>query len=182
MVRPGGKGAVVTVRITLNPNPEYKAPRGVHFCILGKADIPLLEEHLTGLDAKGRHDRFNGSTDTQAIADYARRCIHPGVMVIAAEKDGHVIGVAELHPATLDIAEAAFSVNQDWRGKGIGAALFALILEAAWSRGLSELDISTHADNDAMKKLARKFGAELTFDHGDGTGRIDLENVRMLEG
>ncbi len=169
------------MRIALKPNPDFKPPRGVHMCILGKADIPLLEEHLTGLDAKGRHDRFNGVLDTDGIADYARRCIHPGVMVIAAEKDGHVIGVAELHPANMEIAEAAFSVDAKWRGHGVGSALFALIIEAAWSRGLSQLEITTHADNDAMKKLARKFGAELTFDHGDGTGRIDLDGIQFTE-
>ena len=169
------------MRIALKPNPDFKPPRGVHMCILGKADIPLLEEHLTGLDAKGRHDRFNGVLDTDGIADYARRCIHPGVMVIAAEKDGHVIGVAELHPANMEIAEAAFSVDAKWRGHGVGSALFALIIEAAWSRGLSQLEITTHADNDAMKKLTRKFGAELTFDHGDGTGRIDLDGIQFTE-
>ena len=50
-------------------------------------------------------------------------------MVIAAEKDGHVIGVAELHPANMEIAEAAFSVDAKWRGHGVGSALFALIIE-----------------------------------------------------
>lgn len=169
------------MRIALKPNPDFMPPRGVHMCILGKADIPLLVEHLTGLDDKGRHDRFNGVLDTDGIADYARRCIHPGVMVIAAQKDGHVIGIAELHPANMEIAEVAFSVDAKWRGHGIGAALFALILEAAWSRGLASLEITTHADNDAMKKLARKFGAELIFDHGDGTARIDLEGLQFGE-
>ena len=170
------------MNLLLSANPEFPVPKGVTIRILGKTDIPLLEEHLTGLDDYGRHMRFNGSVNTDGIADYARRCIHPGVMVIAAEKDHHVIGVAELHPATMNVAEAAFSIDQKWRGKGIGAALFAMILEAAWSRGLTELDLATDSSNEAMKKLARKFGAEMSFDHGEGFGRINLEDVRMLEG
>ena len=170
------------MNLHLSANAEFPVPKGVVLRILGKADIPLLVEHLTGLDDYARHMRFNGSIDTDGIADYARRCIHPGVMVIAAEKDSHVIGVAELHPATMSVAEAAFSIDHDWRGKGIGAALFAMILEAAWSRGLTELDIATDSSNEPMKKLARKFGAEMSFDHGEGFGRINLEDVRMLEG
>lgn len=167
--------------IALRPNPQFRPPKGVTFAVLGVADIPLLEEHLTGLDAKARHDRFNGGESTEMIAAYARRCIQPGVLVIAAWHDGHVIGVGELHPSAMSVAEAAFSVDAEWRGKGIGAALFALILEAAWSRGLSELDVSTHSGNEVMKKLARKFGAEMRFSHGDGFGRIDLDDIRIQQ-
>lgn len=170
------------MRIALKPNPQFLPPEGVTFAILGKADIPLLEAHLTGLDAAGRRDRFNGAESTEMIADYARRCIHPGVLVIAAMQDDDVIGVGELHPSSIDIAEAAFSINPEWRGRGVGAALFALILEAAWSRGLAELDISTHAGNDVMKRLARKFGAEMSFSHGEGLGRIRLDDIKLQQG
>jgi GNAT superfamily N-acetyltransferase len=167
------------LRIALHPVPGFKLPHGVHLGILGKADIPLLTAHLTGLDPKARHDRFNGSVGSEEIAAYARRCNDPGVLLIAAVKDNEVIGVAELHPTAFETGEAAFSVSEPWRGRGIGAALFALILEAASSRGLSSLEIATHAGNDAMKHLARKFGAVLTFDHGDSTGRIDLETLGL---
>ena len=168
--------------IALSPNPQFRPPRGVTFSVLGVSDIPLLAEHLTGLDGQARQDRFNGGESDEMIADYARRCIQPGVLVIAAWHDGHVIGVGELHPSAMNVAEAAFSIDAKWRGRGVGTALFALILEAAWSRGLSELDISTHSGNEAMKKLARKFGAEMRFSLGDGFGRIDLDDIRMEQG
>lgn len=165
--------------IALRPNPQFKPPRGVSFSVLGIADIPLLVEHLVSLDAQARHDRFNGGESTQMIADYAQRCIQPGVLVIAAWHGDHVIGVGELHPSGINVAEAAFSIDAQWRGRGVGTALFALILEAAWSRGLSQLDVSTHPGNEAMKRLARKFGAEMRFSQGDGFGRIDLDDIRM---
>lgn len=169
------------MHITLAPTPEFKPPHGVKLRILGKADIPLLVEHLTHLDANGRRDRFNGSVDSGWIEDYARRCIHPGVMVIAAEFHEHVIGVAEMHPIKLDAAEVAFSVDAEWRGRGVGATLFAMILEAAWSRGLDAIEITTHSGNEAMKKLARKFGAEIRFLDGDSVGRVMLDDIRMLD-
>lgn len=167
------------MRIALRPNPEFLPPAGVTFAVLGKSDIPLLEGHLTALDNNARRDRFNAGESTEMIADYARKCFQPGVMVIAALHGDAVAGIGELHPASFGVAEAAFSVDSAWRGKGVGTALFALILEAAWSRGLSELDVSTHSGNEAMKKLARKFGAEMRFSHGDGFGRIELDNIRM---
>ena len=169
------------MRIALHPGSQFKPPKGVTFTVLGVADIPLLVDHLTGLDGQARHDRFNGGESDEMIAAYAQRCIQPGVLVIAAMHGGHVIGVGELHPSGITVAEAAFSIDAEWRGQGVGTALFALILEAAWSRGLAELDISTHAGNEAMKTLARKFGAEMRFSHGDGFGRIDLDDIKMLE-
>jgi hypothetical protein len=36
------------------------------------------------------------------------------------------------------------------------------------------LRITTGAQNEAMRALAQKFGAHLTFHHGESTGSIDL--------
>jgi hypothetical protein len=36
------------------------------------------------------------------------------------------------------------------------------------------LRITTGAQNQAMRALAQKFGAQLTFRHGESTGSIDL--------
>ena len=167
--------------IELAPNPQFPVPPGVHLQILGKADIDLLVEHLLALDDAGRHDRFNAFTSAEWIEAYARRCIHPGTLVLAAVHEGKVVGVAELHPLSPDSAELAFSVLQEWRGKGLGEGLFAMIVEAAWSRGLDSIEITTHSSNEAMKRLARKFGAELTFSHGDTVGRLALDDIHMLE-
>lgn len=167
--------------IELEPDPSHPLPAGVCLRILGKDDIELLVDHLTALDPDGRRDRFNSATTAEWVADYARRSIHPGTLVIAAEFEDRAIGVAELHPLRHDTAELAFSVLKDWRGKGIGETLFALIVEAAWSRGLDAIEITTHPDNQRMKRLARKFGAELKFDHGDTVGRLALGEIRMLD-
>lgn len=168
------------MRIALRPNGEFLAPRGVRLSILGKDDLHLLCAHLRGLESTARHDRFNATLDDEGIDDYAQRCLQPGTLVIAAEFAGHVIGVAELHPVNLTAAEAALSVNAEWRAQGVGSALMALITEAAWSRGLSWLRITTNADNIAMQKLTEKFGAELTFSDGNGWGSIELDRIRVL--
>jgi hypothetical protein len=169
------------MQFDLAPDQDFPVPEGVHLRVLGKRDIGLLVDHLNALDATSLRDRFNGIASPQFVTEYASRCIRPGTLVLAAEFDGSVIGVAELHPAGPDTAELAFSVLAQWRGKGIGAALFALIVEAAWSRGLDGIEITTHSGNEAMKRLARRFGTELRFEQGDTVGRISLSEVHMLD-
>jgi RimJ/RimL family protein N-acetyltransferase len=169
------------MQIELAPDPEFPFPDGVRLRILGRDDISLLVEHVLSLDAEGLRDRFNGSPSREWIEDCARRCISPGTLVIAAEREGRVIGVAELHPVRPETAELAFSVLSPWRGKGVGAALFSLIVEAAWSRGLDSIQITTHSSNDAMKRLARRFGTEMRFEQGETVGRIALDEIHMLD-
>jgi hypothetical protein len=169
------------VHLELRADPEFPFPPGVRVRILGRDDIDLLVEHVMALDAEGRRDRFNGAASAEFVAGYAKKCISPGTLVLAAEHSGKVIGVAELHPSDAMSAELAFSVLDAWRGKGIGAALFAMIAEAAWSRGLSHIEITTHAGNEAMKRLARRFGTELRFEQGETFGRIALDEIHMLD-
>jgi hypothetical protein len=87
------------MRIALNPNQEFLPPQDVTFAVFGKADILLLEKHLTALDPQARHDRFNAGESTEMIAEYARKCFQPDVLVIAAEYQSAVVGIRELHPA-----------------------------------------------------------------------------------
>jgi RimJ/RimL family protein N-acetyltransferase len=162
------------IRLELMPSANFQPPNGIVLRILGRADVPELIRHLTELDSEARHDRFNGQVSTELIEAYVKRSIKPGVLVIAAEHYSRVVGMAELHPLGEGTAETAYSVSADFRQKGVGSALFALILEAAVGRGLRELTITTHAGNDAMRRLARRFGAVLHFDHGESHGRILL--------
>ena len=47
-------------------------------------------------------------------------------------------------------------------------------VEEARAKGYRSLRITTGAQNQAMRALARKFGADLTFRQGESTGSIDL--------
>ena len=67
--------------IALGPNPQFKPPKGVSFGVLGVADIPLLVEHLTSLDAQARQDRFNGGESTEMIAAPGERGTKSGARV-----------------------------------------------------------------------------------------------------
>jgi choline dehydrogenase-like flavoprotein len=72
------------------------------------------------------------------------------------------------------IPEIAFSVERVARRKGVGSILFKRLITEAEGRGYASLRITTGYSNEAMRALAHKFGAHLTFRQGESTGSIDL--------
>jgi GNAT superfamily N-acetyltransferase len=140
--------------------------------------LTLLREHLLRLDHQSRHDRFHGFMDDSFIERYAAKFASDGTVVIAYLEDGVVRGAAELHPpeTSPDLQpEIAFSVEADLRRKGVGTILFRRLIEEARAKDYDSLRITTGAQNDAMRALANKFGAHLTFRYGESTGTIELE-------
>ena len=147
-------------------------------------ELPLLRDHLLRLDRTSRHDRFHGFIDDSFIRRYAERCANDGTVIIAYVEDGVVRGAAELHrPEQSPDAqpEIAFSVERSVRRKGVGSILFRKLIAEAHAKGYTSLRITTGAQNDAMRALANKFGAHLTFRHGESTGSIDLTEQSASE-
>jgi GNAT superfamily N-acetyltransferase len=144
---------------------------------LQRSELPLLKDHLLRLDPESRHDRVNGVADERFVVRYADKCLTDDTVVIAYLENGKVRAAAELHPfgsADDDLPEVAFSVERPYRRNGLGSALFTKLIEEARRRGFQGLRITTGSDNDAMRALARKFGAKLTFRQGESSGTIDL--------
>ena len=147
-------------------------------------ELPLLRDHLLRLDPESRHDRFHGFMDDSFIERYAAKCADDGTVIIAYIEDGVVRGAAELHPPEQSpdsLPEIAFSVEAQVRRRGVGSILFKKLIAEARSKGYRSLRITTGAQNEAMRALARKFGAHLTFRHGESTGTIDLTKQDQTE-
>jgi GNAT superfamily N-acetyltransferase len=147
-------------------------------------ELPLLRDHLLRLDSESRHDRFNGFLDDGFIERYARKCADDGTVIIAYLEGGVVRGAAELHPPDQSpdsLPEIAFSVEASVRRHGVGSILFRKLIAEARSKGYRSLRITTGAQNQAMRALANKFGAHLTFRHGESTGSIDLREHAQSE-
>jgi GNAT superfamily N-acetyltransferase len=150
--------------------------------VLKPREMPLLRDHLLRLDPASRRDRFNGVVDDEFIKKYAAGCFGEGVIVIGYIEDGEVHGAAELHEPqrTADSTpEIAFSVEQHLRRQGVGSVLFKALLAEAKRNGFQRLRVTTGAQNDAMRALARKFGTKLNFRHGELSGSIDLSGVKL---
>src|SRR6202023_3188258 len=140
-------------------------------------EVAQLRPPLFRLDPQSRHDRFHGFMDDDFIERYAAKCASDGTIIIAYIEDGVVRGAAELHPPDQSPdsqPEIAFSVEASVRRQGVGSILFKKLIAEARSKGYRSLRITTGAQNQAMRALAQKFGAHLTFRHGESTGSIDL--------
>jgi GNAT superfamily N-acetyltransferase len=147
-------------------------------------ELPQLRDHLLRLDPQSRHDRFHGFMDDDFIERYAAKCADDGTVIIAYVEDGVVRGAAELHPPDQSPdsqPEIAFSVETCVRRQGVGSVLFRKLIAEARSKGYRSLRITTGAQNQAMRALANKFGAHLTFRHGESTGSIDLRQQPQPE-
>lgn len=151
--------------------------------LLRHSELPQFMAHLLRLDAASRRDRFNGPTSDDFVRTYAQRCFHDGTIVIGYVEDREVLGAAELHERPEDIeptGEIAFSVERHLQHRGLGGLLFARLVESARAFGYERLLVTTHPQNEAMKRLARRFNASLRFADGETLGEIRLEPAPPL--
>lgn len=73
-------------------------------------------------------------------------CIH----VVATDDSGRLIGTGRIQP---DGKIGRMAVLADWRGRGVGRQMLAVLLEAARRRGLAEVYL--HAQIQAVPFYAR---------------------------
>jgi len=62
---------------------------------------------------------------------------------------------------------------------GVGSILFTKLIAEARAKGYRSPAHHPGAQNEAMRALANKFGAHLTFRYGESSGSIDLTQQRQ---
>lgn len=145
---------------------------------LYRPDLPAFGAHLIRLDPETRYDRFGLQVSDDYLRHYAELCFAPSALTYGWFEDGVIRGAAELRvvdgaeDAARRDGEAAFSVERDWRRRGIGSELMGHVVLAARNRRIGKLTIFCLRRNRAMLALARKFEADLAFDLTDVTGRL----------
>jgi GNAT superfamily N-acetyltransferase len=117
------------------------------------------------------------------LVRYAQSCFGEGDLVFGAFIDGIMRGAAELRsseaiwseqaPFQRHIhAEAAFSVEEPYRRRGIGETLFRRVEQAASNHGVETIEIVCAPDNVGMMRLAGKFKTQFSFEENQFTGRL----------
>ncbi|HRK24621.1 MAG TPA: GNAT family N-acetyltransferase [Beijerinckiaceae bacterium] len=143
-------------------------------------------QHLLRLDEATRYLRFGMPAKDQFLIDYANSCTLWDVVIYGYFVDGILRGAAELRPLGGDHneGEAAFSVEAEFRGRGVGSQLFEKIVRAARNRSYQKLYMSCLATNRAMQALARRFAAEMSFEPGGSLGVVEPghRDVNSLSG
>ena len=79
-----------------------------------------------------------------------------------------------------DTAEAAFSVETAYQERGIGTELLGRVIRSARNRGVRHLIMSCLANNSKMQAVARRYEAELHFDHGEVIADIVPESANPM--
>jgi GNAT superfamily N-acetyltransferase len=116
------------------------------------ADKEAFRHHLLSLDPRSRHLRFGGGMSDDFLIRYAENCFGKSDLIYGAFIDGDLVGAAELRsnqaiwseqaPFGRHIhAEAAFSVDNGYRRRGIGEKLFKRILRAATNHGVETIEM-----------------------------------------
>ena len=142
---------------------------------LWPTEMEKFRDHLLRLDTDSRRMRFGMAVDDGFIAAYAQRTDLARSVIYGYFTGGDMHAAAELRvigEAWGPEAETAFSVEEAFQGSGVGTDLLGRIIIAARNRGIHRLYMNCLSENRKMQRIARKFDAELQFDHGEVVGQV----------
>lgn len=143
---------------------------GGHFRKLWHIEHEEFRDHLLRLDIESRRSRFGAEISDEFIEDYASTALNENCRVWGYfGPRGNLRGTGELKRYDHDpsSAEVAFTVEQEYRGRGLGTALFGRVVLSARNRNIHHLYMNCLTENLQMQRIARKYDAQLVFDHGD---------------
>lgn len=142
---------------------------------LWPAETHVLRDHLLRLDKDSRRMRFAHGVSDSFIENYAARTNDMESVIYGYFEGGEARAVAELRKLAegwVPEAEAAFSVERTYQDQGLGSDLMGRVIRAARNRGVHRLFMSCLAENGKMQAIARKYEADLRFEHGEVVGEI----------
>ena len=144
---------------------------------LHEQDRPALESHFASLDGVDRRLRFGSTIANVGIASYVARLDFERDGLFAVH-DEDLCVVAAVHVATTGhSAELGLSVLPEWRGKGLGNALFTRAVTFLRNRGATEVFVHCLSENGAMMHLARKNGMRIVYAGAESDARLHLDEA-----
>ncbi|MBS7537881.1 GNAT family N-acetyltransferase [Ancylobacter lacus] len=145
-----------------------------YFRELTAGEFDQYGEHLLRLDPHSRFTRFGGPASDEVVKAHVERLRGSDLHLVGYFVDGVLRGVGELHglPGVADSAEAAFSVERAWQGKGVGSALMDRIVKLAEQRGIVDLTIMFLAINGRMQRIVVNHFGELTRAEDEMIGHV----------
>jgi GNAT superfamily N-acetyltransferase len=145
------------------------------------ADRDLLLAGFERLGPESRYQRFLAPMAelTHDIVTYLTDVDHHDHEALAAidAATGEGVGVARFVrcEGRPDTAEAAVTVIDDWRGRGVGTALLDLLAERAREEGVVRFTALLLAENREMLELLDAIGPVRVVDRQSGTVEVEAE-------
>lgn len=146
------------------------------------SDRDQLVRGFEGLSEAARYQRFFTSVTrlTGSQLRYLTNLDQVNHFAWGAETiEGDGIAIARYVRTADDVAEAAFTIADDYQGRGLGSFLLLSLGMVAASNGIERFEMTMLADNIAMARLARNAAAVFDAPSG-GTVRAELELVTSL--
>ena len=155
---------------------RYEPPKRMGLLIrpLTPSELPNYLEHLLRLDSADRRMRFGFPIGDTGLRAHVQRIDLRTGHILALFDDLDVVAAAHIVRASDDVAEFAFSVDREWRGRGVGSELFDRAVLWARNRGIRRAIVYCLNENQAMRHIARKAGGQMTVSAGETEGRLEL--------
>jgi len=148
---------------------------------LNAGDARSFGEHVVRLSPDDRRSRFAGTVSDREIHRYCASLDWTRTTVIGFFDDGVIRAAVELRmDAAAGSAEAAFSVERDFQGKGIGSALMRRIVTVAQNSGITRLRVFCLPENWRMRALLARFSAESEVNIDEVAAAIQLRPADPL--
>jgi RimJ/RimL family protein N-acetyltransferase len=153
------------------------------------SEAPLLAEHLIRLSPDDRRLRFGGLfMPDDVIGRYVQRIDWTQATLIGCFDAGALCGVVQISLPPHDseanapwmkrgTAEFAVSVEAPSRRQGVATELIRQAIAVARNRGVRDLYMVCHPENEPMRRLARKVGLRLAYESGEVMGHAELPSA-----
>ncbi len=128
-------------------------------------DRDKLIEFYNSLTEESIYSRF--FSIIRNFEPYVDKLISEGAIVLVAEAEGRIVGVAEAVPDGKGRAEAGVAVLEAYQGRGIGTTLASTLMKLAGKFGIRSVYAFILADNPRAFRLARKLGFKVKEHYGD---------------
>ena len=144
---------------------------------IGVGRLHCFLDHLLRLDPQERLLRFCHPADDACLREYVAHLDLKHHKIVGCFDGGQMRGAAELRAAGTAPSgpvEAAFSLEKDWRGKGIERALILRALSTARSMGARHLVLNHLGCSEALRRTLAQFAAEMVFGDDDCSAWLAL--------
>jgi RimJ/RimL family protein N-acetyltransferase len=147
------------------PEPAAPPPQGVEIRPAVPADARGWIEHVARVAGERRYIRTEVVRwSAREMRRRFRRSWTTARAYLIAEADGGVIGTLgierEGNPVLHHVASLGMSVDEGWRGKGVGAALLSEAFRWARWAGVEKVALTVYPRNQRAINLYKRFGFE----------------------
>jgi acetyl coenzyme A synthetase (ADP forming)-like protein len=147
----------------------------VRIRVMRPADEPGLCELLSSLSEESRWLRFYGNQNRAALAAEAHREANLDQafgLVACSGKDERVVGHAFYVALTKQRAEVAFTIANDFQGRGLGSILLGQLAQVAAANGIEIFEAEVVAANHRMLNVFRASGFPIEVSANAGQLRV----------